>query len=114
MLTNEWRYGDLAHNQRVTTTGLAPRTMVGGYEVDPHTIGQFTGLHDKNGREIYEGDLLHDDDVTIEVWYSEEKACFIAEMVNPANPLVTCLCDYDTSSMEVVGNIHDNPIRHDY
>lgn len=35
VFTDTWKYGDLVHNQRVTTTGLEPRTMVGGYEVDP-------------------------------------------------------------------------------
>lgn len=35
VFTDAWRYGDLVHNQKVTTTGLEPRTMVGGYEVDP-------------------------------------------------------------------------------
>ena len=33
VFTDAWRYGDLVHNQKVTTTGLEPRTMVGGYEV---------------------------------------------------------------------------------
>ena len=53
VFTDAWRYGDLVHNQKVTTTGLEPRTMVGGYEVDPETVGQFTGFKDNNGREIY-------------------------------------------------------------
>lgn len=53
-----WVFGDLVHNQKVTKTGLEPRTMVGGYEVFPESVGQFTGLHDEDGNRIFEGDIV--------------------------------------------------------
>lgn len=37
--TGQWAHGDLIHNQKVTVTGLEPRVMIGGYEVDPATVG---------------------------------------------------------------------------
>lgn len=53
-----WVYGDLTHNQRVTRSGLVPRTMVAGYEVFPDSVGLSLGINDSNGKEIFTGDVV--------------------------------------------------------
>lgn len=82
--------------------------------VDVNTIGQFTGLYDKNGREIYEGDIiLYGSTIQNEVvfrhgafgylFYGGEFISYAGNTNFTFNPLG------HSKEHKVIGNIHDNP-----
>ena len=81
--------------------------------IDPSTIGQYTGLKDKNGVEIYEGDVIESSCYKHVVIYDDDNARFAAVNVRHLNiEMWGCALTkewIEDFGKEVVGNIHDNP-----
>ena len=105
----EWVYGSLVlwYDGSISIEpGVYDAPM---YAVDPATIGQYTGLTDKNGKRIFDGDLItipgsKRQGLPAPVKWSNFDARF--EVCRRGfNPI--CL-DGDEGIYEVIGNIHDN------
>lgn len=100
-----------------------------GWEVDPETVGQFTGLTDKNGKRIFEGDILEFEDFgetgyeykegfyftnrAVVAWrhsawefgkFMYHDSCVLEEMYSSREDFIEIF-----KHSEIIGNIHDNP-----
>jgi uncharacterized phage protein (TIGR01671 family) len=75
--------------------------------VHPHTVGQFTGLLDKNGVKVFEGDIIHSDNwnpCTYKVIFEDGEFCFVS--LNESEKPYTNSIHY-VKEFQIIGNIHE-------
>ena len=135
----EWIYGDLMQNVdciKIREQEKDVKHIAKSFEIDLETVGQYTDLADKNGKRIFEGDIIRytfdspDDPTATEnglkvrtgrIFWSDWRASFAvtagrnlsAALNNDVAVYVRGRQVYEyvrgANTVEVIGNIHDNP-----
>ncbi|MGQ7595147.1 YopX family protein [Streptococcus suis] len=107
----QWMYGNLIidGNYAYIVNGVIECndqyiTIAEWCPVEPKTIGASTGLFDKNGQEIFEGDVVNIFDEKLSKIYFSEGA-FCVDVLNGGTPLHVYLSEH----LELIGNIYENP-----
>lgn len=108
----KWIYGDLVHSWHKMNT--KPTTMIYNTldktEVDPTTVCEYTGLRDKNGTRIFEGDIVKWADFTMETFWGSDVGIGYGFCWKPcgSNKYYKESKTGFINEYEVIGNIFDN------
>lgn len=116
-LSSKWRYGDLVQEKWGQGKAIMIKKDKRAWSALEATIGQYTGLKDKNGKEIYEDDIIYCEKYIGGNWIED---CIEKGYVNFNNgefglyrkqgyyQSLYKFKEYDYE-FEVIGNMHDNP-----
>lgn len=112
-----WVYGNLSmHKNGSCEIENTKEELPWWYHVNPDTVGEYTGLKDKNGKEVYEGDIITNEyykNMVGQVEYGkyhengdlDGPVDFVGFFIKWSD----CCCSYvDFTQYVVIGNIHDN------
>lgn len=109
--SGKWMYGDITRLYEDEFMQID----ISDWDVFPETIGQFTGIVDRNCVEIYEGDIIQTYDskgkpILHEVYYLESEARFATKLIGYENLNEGSLTQkwINELDFEVIGNVFDN------
>ena len=118
LTTGEWVYGNLLIREGEASSEkqyfiVHPKKNVYRYEenkVYPETICEFSGKNDKDGRDIFEGDIVKDNYGNVgKIYYDDDILAWRVDYIYAGKTYLGNEFVKEDVFLEVIGNLHDNP-----
>ncbi|MDR2484972.1 MAG: YopX family protein [Treponema sp.] len=115
--TGRWVHGSYAEDSDekhiINNTDLSQGQRGEWFKIDPDTVGEYTGLKDSNGVKIFEGDIVKSTSCMDETYVGEVSfrgGEWLLDLAGDDYYPLYRMQDYENGpTLEVIGNIHDNP-----